>query len=398
MRTPVPDCTAHPNSQPYAPTPGETPGTLSAGLNREDTEVLVARGYDAHLVRVGSGRRAHPIYGPLPGALTGNVGRARPGVPRLYIPSDAPLRPYQGGGEVGRRPSVTSSNALEGMAGLRSRDIRALDRTLDNEPDGHFYFHGSQLGPGQETPPSSQRPFRAPPPPHSQLGIPHQFGDSMDSPTDRTGYGRTAHYSYQTTLTSPTIVSPPTPSTIFEEGPGFPGGIKGSRFHVVNASHFESDLHEKSDMGHRRADPEGVVGKPRDECRDTMYSDFFGGRGTTYLETDSVNSRRADTPFSDKSSVLIPRRASSDALSSMAKMAQNRPTNVQCADIPLMVPTKPTSRPTSRPRSYAEEEEEPLHCDELNAPPHKALSKMEKAILRRIEFGQNIDLSRIQLS
>jgi len=39
-----------------------------------------------------------------------------------------------------------------------------------------------------------------------------------------------------------------------------------------------------------------------------------------------------------------------------------------------------------------------LHRDELDVPPHKMLSRMEKAILRRIEFGQNIDLSKIQLS
>jgi len=416
IRTSVPDIAAHPNSQPYAPSPGGALGHLSPVLEWENADVLVARGYGAHLVRVGSGRRTNGGYGVPPGASTGNTrsgeppGRTKPGaipLPRLYIPGDAPPRSHQSGGE-GRRPSVISHDALEGIARSRSQGTHTLDGTPENEPDRHFYSHGSSLSPSIDNPLSSeardpQRPFRAPPLPNSQHGfekrVPHQPGDFMDSPEDRSGYTRMAHYSYQTTLTSPTIVSPPTPSTVYEENPfsGPLGGIKGTRLHVANVSHFD----EKSNIGHRvresgadvhrRVDPE-LVGKPREDRSDTMYSDLFGGRGATYVETDSVNSRREGTPFSDTSSVLIPRRAPSDALSSMTKKGQNRPTNLQRAEIPLAIPTRPTSRPLSQT------EEESLHCDELNMPLQRALSKMEKAILRRTEFGQNIDLSRIQLS
>jgi hypothetical protein len=184
----------------------------------------------------------------------------------------------------------------------------------------------------------------------------------------------------------------------------FFGGNKGPKLHVVNATHVEPPLPEKPDIDYdhvrewggdenRKADPE-MVHKSREEGRYTPYLDLFGGRGTASVESDSVINRREGTPFSDNSSVLIPRRASDDALSSMVKKAQSRPTNPQTrADIPLVIPT----RPTSRPRSQFNEEGS-LHCDELNVAPPRTLSKMEKAILRRVEFGQNIDLSRIQLA
>lgn len=404
-RTAIPDNLAYPTHAPFS---GETLGPL---LEREDAGVLDARGYDAYLVRRGSGRKTSAMYGTPPEALMGNTrsgeppGRSRSrttGLPRLHIPSEAPpLPPYQGRGE-GRRPSVTGSNGVEDMAGSRSQDIYALDRTPDNEPDRHFDYHGSKSSfPSQAR--DSQRSFLASPLPHSQRGlekrVPHQFVDSMDSPDERVGYTRTPRYSSQTAHTSPTIVSPPTPSTVFEENPPnfFLGGNKGSKLHAANISHLESDLHDghhivrESGDKHRKADPE-IVHKSREEGGDTMYSDIFGSRGVTYLETDSVHNLREGTPFSDSSSVLIPRRASSDALSSMVKKAQNRPTNLQRGDIPFIAPIRPTSRPRSQTK------EEPLHCDELNMPPQRALSRMEKAILRRVEFGQNIDLSRIQLS
>ena len=411
----VPDLGAYPNSGPHTPFLGETLGPV---LEQEDAGLLAARGYDAHLVRVGSGRRANPGYASPPGAWTGDIrsgepiGRTRSGsvpLPRLYIPSDAPLPPYQSGGE-GRRPS-----ALEGMVGSR-----AQDNALDNESDRHYYFHGSNVSSGKETHLSpqardSQRPSRAPTLAHYQHGlerrVPQQYGDSLDSPEDRPAYTRTPHYSYQTAHTSPTIVSPPTPSTVFGEDPPnfFYGGNTVPKLQVVGSNHLESDLPEKPDIDdrarevgtdeHLRSDLE-MMRKSREEGRETPYLDLFGGRVTASTETDSVNHRREGTPFSDRSSVLIPRRASSDALSSMAKKAaqNHRPTNPQLqradADIPLVVPT----RPTSRPHSSRLLEEESLHCDELNLPPPRALSKMEKAILRRVEFGQNVDLTRIQLS
>ena len=398
-RTAVADNLAYPTHASFSGEP------LRPLFEREDGGVLGARGYDAHLGRRGSGRKTNAAYGTQSEAFRSGepTGRSRSrtmGLPRLHIPSEAPpLPPYQSRSE-GRRPSVASSNALEGMAGSRSQDLYALDRTPDNEPDRHFDSYGSKTSFPLQTR-DSQRSSHTSPLLYSQRGLekraPHQFVDSMDSPDDRSGYPRTPSYSNQTAHTSPTIVSPPTPSTVFDENPPnfFLGGNKGSKLHIANASHLESDLHvghhtvrESGGDKHRKADPE----KSREDGGDTMYSDIFGSRGVAYLDTDSVNNLREGTPFSDSSSVLIPRRASSDALSSMVKKAQNRPTNPQRGDMPFIAPIRPTSR------SRSQTKEEPLHCDELNMPPQRALSRMEKAILRRVEFGQNVDFSRIQLS
>ena len=55
----------------------------------------------------------------------------------------------------------------------------------------------------------------------------------------------------------------------------------------------------------------------------------------------------------------------------------------------------PRIRPARSFRIPNTEEEAPLHIDELNVPPPKPLSKMEKALLRRVEFGSNIDYSKL---
>lgn len=414
IQTYIPDIPAHPNFnyRSYAPPPGEKTGPFPPILKQEDTDVLVARGYDAHVGRAGSSRRTNGVY-PIPHrAPRGDIrsgepsGRPRPGampLPRLVIPQDPPLPSHPSGDNGRRRRPVANPDA---MVGSRPQDLSPLNGHPDHEPDRHAYFHGSRMSPLRETllpshPRSPQRTLRAPLLPSPQRGLaPHQFG-APDSPEDGPAHRRAAHYSYQTTLTSPTIVSPPTPSTVFEENPpgGFTGWIKGIKLPDTNESHLESDYKRPGIDRVRHSGPDKdqsvgpeVISKPQEEGRDTMYSDLFDGRGITSLELESINSQRDGTPFSDRSSILVPRGTSSDVLSSTARKVQNRPANPQPADIPTVLST----RPTSRRRSQSEEES--LHCDELNAPPHKALSRMEKAILRRTEFGQNIDLSRVQLS
>jgi hypothetical protein len=44
------------------------------------------------------------------------------------------------------------------------------------------------------------------------------------------------------------------------------------------------------------------------------------------------------------------------------------------------------------------EDEAPLHVDEFDVPSRKPLSRMEKALLRRVEFGSHVDHSKIQLT
>ena len=394
------------NSPHYAPLPGENLGPLPPVLKQEDADIVVARGYEAHFGRQASLRNGNGAYSRAPAGdmRSGEPpGRSRAGSvprPRLVIPQDPPLPSHQSADGGRRRRIVANPDA---MAGSRPQDLPRPNGHPDHEPDRHAYFHGARMSPLRETPLPSyprdpQRPMRPPPIPSPQRGLaPHQFAPP-DSPEDAPLHARKGHYSFQTTLTSPTIVSPPTPSTVFEEMP--PGGVlvgtKGPRLHDSIGSHLKSEskkpeLEPVRDAGAekaRGADPE-AMGRPapREDGRDTMYSDFFEGRGATSLELESINSRREGTPFSDRSEILVPRGTSSDVLSSMARKAQSRPTNL---------PSTLSTRPMSRPRSQSEEES--LHCDELNVPPPKSLSRMEKAILRRVEFGQNIDFLRVQLS
>jgi len=411
MQTSVPDLPAYPSFRQRAPLSGETPGLHTPVLRQEDADVLVARGYNAHLGRVGSARKTNGVHAVPSRAPTSYIrsgeppGRARTGVtplPRLLIPQDPPLDSHDSGGDERWRRLVANPDAI---ARSRLQDISTFNGNPDHEPDTYFYSHdGSGNSPPSSQAQGPQRPIRAPPPFSPQRGferrVPYQSGVT-DSPEDRAIRIRTAHSSYQTTLTSPTIVSPPTPSTVFEgKSPvGFPGGIKGSRLYVTNESYLDTDpmkldiepVRNSGADKDRNLDP-GVLGKLQEEGRETPYSDFFEGRGATSLDLDSINSRREGTPFSDRSSILVPRGAPSVALSSAARKTQNRPTNIQPADLPFILLRRPSSRP------WSQSQEELLHRDELDVPPHKMLSRMEKAILRRIEFGQNIDLSKIQLS
>jgi hypothetical protein len=65
-RTTVPDLVAHPNSAPHGSFPSEALGPL---LEQEDAGVLISRGYNANLVRNGSGRRTNAGYVSPPGSF-----------------------------------------------------------------------------------------------------------------------------------------------------------------------------------------------------------------------------------------------------------------------------------------------------------------------------------------
>ena len=391
----VPDTATHPNFQLLTPPPDEAHGPLSSVLEQGDADIP-----PAHLRGVES--PVHRMYASPPGATTGNiwsegasgrVGPRSPSPPRLYLPHDHPLR-SQESGDDGRRRFFGTNRTAES----RPQDGPALDG-----PGGHVYSRSWRMSPPPETPlpfPSRHPQYPVHPTP-SQRGfgetVFHQFG-VMAGPGDRAAYAQTAHYSYQTTLASPNILPSPAPST--EAPPSRSSeGAKGPRPYVADGSHLRSDpkrpdvdwVRESRANEDRRTDPNSVS-QSQEEGRNAPYSDLFEGQMATVLESDSVNTSGAGTPFSDQSSILIPRRASPNALSSTSKRTQGRPANPYLAGVPYIPRTKFTSRPQSQA------EEEPLHCDELKVLPQKSLSKVEKAILRRVEFGQNVDFSRIQLS
>lgn len=224
----------------------------------------------------------------------------------------------------------------------------------------------------------------------------------VDRLEDQAEHARPPSYTYLATLSSPTIVLPPTPSTVFEETPlsRLSGGTKETRIYDVNWPRFPPN-HERPDIDRvrelgadedRRVNPD-LVSKSQEEGKDASYSDLFEKPMGAFLETGSVNSSGAGTPLSDQSSILVPRRTSHEALLSVAKKAQDLPANPQLAAIPHVPSTTPTSRSRLQP-----EEVPYLHRDELNLPPHKPLSRMERAILRQVEFGSKVDFLTLQLS
>ncbi len=242
---------------------------------------------------------------------------------------------------------------------------------------------------------SSQRGF--------EEAVFHQFG-VMGSPENRAGHVQGVHHSYQGTFASPSTVPSSTPSTVSVETPTSwrSGEATGPRHYAVEGFHLGSgpkeldvDYVRKSGANEDyRADVE-VVSKSQEGDEVSPYADIFFSRPMAVLmEADSVNGSGEGTPLSDHSSILVPWQALLNATSSVVKQktTQDRPTNLQLADIPCLPPTEPMSRPRSQSK------EGPLHCDELNVPPRKPLSRMEKAILRRIEFGPNVDFSKAQPS
>jgi hypothetical protein len=288
--------------------------------------------------------------------------------PRLHPPHyDHPPRLHQSGDDGGRRFLVANPDILESTAASRPQNLSPLDRA-----GGHVSLDGSRMSPPHEAHVSSQyrhSQYSVHPPPYQHgfdLKDFHQFG-VMDITEDRAERAQPAHRRHHTTLLGPVIVSPPSPNT-------------------VSVEMFPSNFSESGTVEGRKADRD-IVNGSQEEGGSTSYLDLFERRP---LETDSINNRGESTPLSDQSSILVPRHSACDILPSLVKRMQNQ---LQSKDVPRSYPAKPTARP-----QYSRSNEASLHCDELNLPPHRPLSKLEKAVLRLTEFGGSADLSRVQLA
>ena len=405
-----PDPATHSNFRPLTPVLDEAHKPLPSVPGQGGAGVPVERDNDAHLERMLSPPlRTNSLYAIPSGATMSNVrseeirGRFEPrspSPPPLYLPPFHPLHSHQSVYDE-RRRLVTNTGAT---VASRPQDTPALDGR-----GGEFYSHSSTTSPRKEIPLSSPGQYAQHPihPTSSQRGLEgavfHQFG-VMGSPEHRAGHVQGVHHSYQGTLASPSTVPSSTPSTVSVETPlsWCSGGTTGPRHYAVEGFHLgpgpkELDVDRVRMFGaneHHGADVE-VVSKSQEEGGVSPYSDIFFSRPMAVLmEADSVNGSGQATPLSDHSSILVPWQALLNATSSVVKQKkiQDGRTNPQPAGIPYVPPTIPTSRPRSQSK------EGPLHCDELSVPPRKPLSRMEKAILRRIEFGPNVDFSKAQPS
>jgi hypothetical protein len=397
--------------------------------------MVVEKGDDTHIGRVRSPthRTTNASYAIPPGATTstiqseevqGIIESRSPSPPHLYLPPVHPPRSHQTKHDEARR-LVTNADTVGSMAASRPRDAPDLD-----VPSRQFHSHTSRMSPPKEIPLSSSLPDRYPQRPNHpnhptppQRGFEetalHQFG-VMDHPENQAGHTQGAHLSYQGALASPTIVPPSSPSAVSVElSPIWHSTrTKGTGHYAEAGSHLRSGRREP-DVDRVRApgagedytrDLEIFMSKSQEEDGASPYSEiFFESPMAVLLAAGSVNGSGAATPLSDQPSILAPWRAFLNGQSFAAeqkekKEVQDRPTttttNLQFAAIPHTLSPPPTIKPAPGPGPGPgpgfESKEGLLHCDELNVPPRKPLSRMEKAILRRVEFGlPSVDLSNV---
>ena len=83
--------------------------------------------------------------------------------------------------------------------------------------------------------------------------------------------------------------------------------------------------------------------------------------------------------------------------SNLTNITTTVPKTVNVTQVPQTV-VAPLIRPARSSRNPNVEDEAPLHIDELNVPSRKPLSRMEKALLRRVEFGSHVDYTNLQVT
>ena len=393
-----PDPATHSNFRPLPPLLDDAHKPLSSVPEQGGAGVLVEmdnRARRAHLERVLSPHKKNSLYVTPSGTTTNNIrseeirrriGPRSPSPSRLYPPPFHPLHSHQNVYDE-RRRLVTNPGTT---AASRPQDTPALDRL-----NGQSHTHSSTTSPRRKVRRSSDYAQHQIHSTSSQRGFEeddfYQFW-VMGSPEIRAGHAQGVHHSYQGTLPSPSTVPSSTPSTVSVGTPSSvrSGRTAGPRPNAVEGFHLGSgprgldvDRVRRSEAKEdHRADVEAVSKSQEDGG--VLFSRPMG----ILMAARSVNGSGEATPLSDHSSTLVPWQSLRNATSSMVKQKkiQDRLTNL------YIPPTKPTSRPRSRSK------EGPLHCDELNVPRRNPLSKMEKALLRRIEFGYNVDFSKVQLS
>ena len=105
------------------------------------------------------------------------------------------------------------------------------------------------------------------------------------------------------------------------------------------------------------------------------------GRGILLEAAEALSSARAGTPGSIQSPNLT---------NTTTPVFKTKVNSIELPGTPV--------RPARSLKMPSAEDEVSIHVDELNVPSRKPLSRMEKALLRRVEFGSNVDHSKLQLA
>jgi len=329
----------------------------------------------------------------------------RPGEHRSFLPSPLcsqprPISPgidptrlqnYRDNSTADRRPSAIAEDVPQGHQPPGTGPPAGLDRKPSAEHLGHCHLRrvrsrhrnlSAGSGPPRDLPtqplpsiPSShcpdERGFR-----YQGNSEPRHFSSSEDLYSSNYGSHPYAHSSI-TTVVSPSDGTSAAESTVRSL----------SRLSTIDDSHDEL---------HNRKVNFASVRAHRTRDNHAFYSDVLG----EYQHEGDVAPHQVP--------LKCPERATVEALRSAGPGTPNpnlpsKLTNITTAVFEKEVNITPipqtvASRPTRSLRMPNTENEAPLHGDELNIPSCKPLSRMEKALLRRVEFGSYVDHSKLWLA
>jgi hypothetical protein len=345
--------------------------------------------------------------------------RVRPGEDRSVRPSPPPsefrplspeiartrTRNHYGGATTDRETGPIPEGAPQGRRPSSSGHASDIDRRPAAKDAGHYHPRGFQ---SRQRSSSSPRESSVPPPPVPPIPISHRpdehgsrYGSTLEPGHFRAGEDQyPSKYSPHPSMRSPSMRSSIMTSiaTPYDETSAASILRSPSQLSTVYDSQDELFQDRKVKMAfvavraHRAEDDRpsysSILGEYQYDEKDSIPD--LGllkerGRGDVLEAVEALNSVRPRTPVSNH----LPNITNSTT--PMYKKQVNGIEESPTVVIPPVMPTKSLKMP-------AAEEEAPLHADELAVLPPKPLSRMEKALLRRVEFGSNVDHSKIRLA
>lgn len=347
--------------------------------------------------------RPDPRASPVSRVRRGDHPNFRPSPPSAQPRSISPEpRDYSDGTVTDRRPRAIADDAQQGRPPSSAGHLSGFERRPTAEHVDHYYTSRSQSSPrtlpvtsGQ--PRETSSPLRPLPP--MPLSHRQEEHGSRYHGTFEHGHFRPFDDQY-----SPNYGSDPSMRSSISTSVATPYDETSA----ASTMHSSSGLSTIYDAQDELDDREGSfvsMRPPYTEDNGAFYSTILDeyrhhnkGDGTPgqdllkehlrgLLEAaEALNAARAGTPGSIHTLNLT---------RSLTPVFRQKLNSTEVSQTPVVSsPIKPT-RSSRMPNA---EEEKSLHVEELNVPSRKPLSKMEKALLRRVEFGSNVDHSNLHLT
>ena len=312
--------------------------------------------------------------------------------PRSISPEMDLVQPedYYDGAITDRRPSATSDDVPRGTGGHSSGfDRRPIAEHVD-------HYNARRFQSGLHTPPITPsrpreistpvRPLPPMPPAHRQDELGSRYHGTFEP--DQYSLDYDSHPSMRSSIA--------TVATSYDEASVASTARSLSGLSTICDPQNELDAHKLNLVSMRAPYAENngafyatVIGECRNHNKgdDTQRQDLLKEHLRGLLEAaEALNHARAGTPGSIHSSNLT---------NSITPLLKQKFNSIEAPQTQVVMSP---IRPTESSRVPNAEEEASLHTGELNVPLRKPLSKMEKALLRRVEFGSHVDHSKLELT